>query len=284
MAKKQDGDWIKVHRKMLSHWVFSDAAVFYLWMNLLMRANWKAGKFWPGGSAKPVPVKRGQILTGRNSLHAMLYPERDQDGNVIKRECAPPHPTTLWRWLKAMESDGMIKLDVRSKHTIITICNYESYQSSKGDMCADGAQVVRKSCADGAQVVRTIEEGKNNKSNTGQSAKWTAADTEATREDACHIASILSPESDSDIIACFRLAKFIADGAPPAWLDNALSEVKRDGVVRRYGYLHAVLANSAAAYGVEDFSERFLSIYVAPEAWGELKSYQAKAEATNGAA
>lgn len=152
--------YVKMHRELMEHWVFDDDAVFYLWTNLLMRANWKDGKFWPGGDSSPLIVKRGQLVTGRTSLHALLYPTRNSQGQVIKREHNPPHPSTIWRWIKAMEKDGMIALDVRSKYTIITLCNYETYQGSDADDCTTSAQVVRRSCAGDAQVVRTIEEGK----------------------------------------------------------------------------------------------------------------------------
>jgi hypothetical protein len=166
--------YVKLYRSLVSHWVFTDAAMFYLWTNLLMRANWKPGKFWPGGGSGPIDVERGQLVTGRNSLHTLLYPSHDKHGRAIKRESPPPHATTLWRWLGAMQKDGMIALDVRSKYTIVTICNYDTYQRNDSDdaqgdaqdvrkWCADDAPMVRKSCADGAQVVRTIEEEQEHK-------------------------------------------------------------------------------------------------------------------------
>lgn len=170
------GDWIQLHRSVITHWVFADDAMFYLWSNLLLRANWKEGKFWPGGASAPVIIGRGQLITGRNALHAMLYPERDAIGSKIRRETNPPHPTTVWRWLEAMEKDGMIALDVRKAFTIVTICNYETYQGSKSTSAhamrngrATGAQVTRNTCATGAPPVRTIEEetNKGNKGNKG---------------------------------------------------------------------------------------------------------------------
>lgn len=59
-----------------------------------------------------------------------------------------------------MQNDGMIALDVRSKFTIVTVCNYDTYQNYEPDDAQGGAPMVRKSCADGAPMVRTIEEDK----------------------------------------------------------------------------------------------------------------------------
>lgn len=157
--------------------MFADDRMFYLWINLLMRANWKDGKFWPRGASVPFEVGRGQLVTGRNALRAMLYPERDLGGHLIERECLPPHSTTLWRWLVALKNDGMVALDVRSKYTIVTICNYDTYQNCEGDDAQDDAQVTRKWCASDAQVVRTIEEiqeGKKVKKERARTAAFVA--------------------------------------------------------------------------------------------------------------
>jgi hypothetical protein len=160
--------WIKIHRGILNHWVFADSSVFYLWTNLLMRANWKEGKFWPGGESAPVTIQRGQFVTGRRSLHSTLYPKLGSDGRIIKRETKPPHATTLWRWMSAMQKDGMIAMDVRRGYTIVTICNYETYQSDDEGSAPPCAPAVRRTCATGAPLVRTIEEREEGKKiNTG---------------------------------------------------------------------------------------------------------------------
>lgn len=162
--------YVKLHRSIEGHWVFADDSMFYLFTNLILRANWKQGKVWMGGNAAPIAVERGQLLTGRNSLHRLLYPTHDKHGNKIKRERPPPHPVTLWRWLEALAKDGMVSLDVRSKYTIVTICNYDTYQGPDDGSAqetrkrrASGAQDVRRSCADDAPLMRTIEEGKEGK-------------------------------------------------------------------------------------------------------------------------
>lgn len=158
--------YVKLHRSIESHWVFADDAMFYLFTNLILRANWKPGKVWTGGDSAPITIERGQLLTGRNALHRMLYPTHDKHGKRIRRESAPPHPVTLWRWLESLEKDGMIRLDVRSQFTIITVCNYETYQGADEVSApavrqgrASGAPAVRRPCAADAPAVRTIEEG-----------------------------------------------------------------------------------------------------------------------------
>jgi hypothetical protein len=165
--------YVKLHRSVIEHWVFAHDGVFYLWTNLLMRANWKDGKFWPGGSTQPMTIARGQFVTGRSSLHSLLYPTHDSLGRVIRREQKPPHATTVWRWLQALEKDGMVALHVRSSFTIVTISNYDTYQGRDGDECATDAPQMRQPCAARAPLVRTIEEGKESKE--GKKVKNAAA-------------------------------------------------------------------------------------------------------------
>jgi tRNA splicing endonuclease len=60
-----------------------------------------------------INVKRGQFLTGRKSLAAAL---KQTEGAVYKR-------------LKWLQKNNVIELKSNNKNTIVTICNYEEYQS-----------------------------------------------------------------------------------------------------------------------------------------------------------
>ena len=109
--------WIKLHRKFSDWEWFQDSYMVHLFIYLLLNANHKEGK-WKG-----VNVERGALITGRKKLsNATGIPEQ-----IIRTR------------LKKLEQTNEIKIDTKSTReltkkstsnfTIITICNYESYQS-----------------------------------------------------------------------------------------------------------------------------------------------------------
>jgi hypothetical protein len=122
------GDWIKLHRKMLTSAVMQHDGLCHLWVYCLVRANWQDRNILLPGSTRQINIKRGQFITGRRSLHSELYPERDSDGRKIKRETPPPSESTLWRRLKNLELGGQISLKSEQHYTIVTVCNYSRYQ------------------------------------------------------------------------------------------------------------------------------------------------------------
>lgn len=109
--------WIKLHRKFSDWEWFQDSYMVHLFIYLLLNANHKEGK-WKG-----VNIERGTLITGRKKLsNATGIPEQ-----IIRTR------------LKKLEQTNEIKIDTKSTReltkkstsnfTIITICNYESYQS-----------------------------------------------------------------------------------------------------------------------------------------------------------
>jgi hypothetical protein len=80
----------------------------HLFIHLLLNANHEVGN-WRG-----VEVKRGQILTGLNSLNK-------KTGISIR---------TLRTCLDRLEKTKEIDRKTTNRYSIITICNYESYQCS----------------------------------------------------------------------------------------------------------------------------------------------------------
>ena len=101
--------WIKLHRKFVEWEWFNVDEMVKLFIYLLLTANHEATK-WRG-----IEIKRGQLLTGRKSLH---------DKTKISEQ-------TLRTCLSRLEKTGEINLKSTNKYTIITICNYESYQSNQ---------------------------------------------------------------------------------------------------------------------------------------------------------
>lgn len=85
----------------------SNPTICYFFFRLLFKANYKDGR-WQG-----VEVKRGQLLTGRKSL--------SEEFNLTERQ--------VRTCLEKLTSTGYIDQQTTNKYTIITICNYDSWQS-----------------------------------------------------------------------------------------------------------------------------------------------------------
>lgn len=176
------GDWIKLHRKALSSAVFKHAGLWQLWSYCLLRANWQERTVQIPGTAQRIALKRGQFLTGREALHANLYPERDEFGRKIRRDSAPPAPFTVWRWLQNLEKAGRLRIESVQQYSIVTVCKYDSYQYGTDDSvqpsvqeaCNERAQSVQEACATCATSVRDVcTEEEDNNSNKLKEAEET---------------------------------------------------------------------------------------------------------------
>ena len=107
--------WIKIHRGIIKHWVWSDPDKLRAWIDILLTVNHSSEKVLIGESL--FICKRGQSLLSLESW--------------AKR----------WRWNKSavrrffalLESDGMIERKSVKKTTQITVCNYDSYQEARND-------------------------------------------------------------------------------------------------------------------------------------------------------
>lgn len=113
--------WIKLHRKFSDWEWFQDSYMVHLFIYLLLNANHKEGK-WKG-----VDIERGSLITGRKKL-SLATGISEQ---IIRTR------------LKKLEQTNEIKIASKSTKestkestnkstnscTIITICNYDNYQS-----------------------------------------------------------------------------------------------------------------------------------------------------------
>ena len=102
--------WIKIHRDIATHWIFQDAEKFKWWIDLLLMSSFEDNKTLVGD--RLVEVKRGQQIISLSFLASRW--------DTSKR--------TVLKFLTLLESDGMCNRCTHQKVTILTICNYESYQ------------------------------------------------------------------------------------------------------------------------------------------------------------
>lgn len=107
-----DKGWIKLHRSLMDWEWWSEPLLVKAFLYLLFRAAVKDG-IW-----RNIPYKRGEIVTSLRTLA--------KDLDVTYRQAR----TTLLK----LKLTNNIVTKVYQKKTIITICNYDSYQSGVGSV------------------------------------------------------------------------------------------------------------------------------------------------------
>ncbi len=107
--------WIKLHRQIRDHWIWNDPIKFQWWIDMIIIANHADVKVNIGFEL--YECKRGQSILSLKS-----WGER---WNVSK--------DTARNFFVLLEKDTMISRETLAKTTRITICNYDTYQSSLHD-------------------------------------------------------------------------------------------------------------------------------------------------------
>lgn len=102
--------WIKIYREIAQHWIYQDAEKFKWWIDLLFMAAHEDYKTLINGNL--ISLKRGQLSVSLSFLASRWGRSKEK----------------VLNFLKLLESDNMITRNSDRKSTIITICNYESYQ------------------------------------------------------------------------------------------------------------------------------------------------------------
>lgn len=156
-----NGDWIKLYRKTLDSCVASDDWLCRLWVQLLLRANWKPS--WFAGTQ----IEVGQLAFSQGNLAAELK----------------VHRSTLTRGLKKLSDLGQITVsNANNRFSVVTICNWETYQNGKqavettaATTAATTGEQLANNCATTAAThpkkerILRREEGKNISSVPNQS-------------------------------------------------------------------------------------------------------------------
>lgn len=118
--------YIKLYRQIQDCWIWFADEKFskaQAWVDLLMLANHSDKKFYFNGEV--VNIKRGQNLTSIRALSERWGWSKD----------------SVSRFLKLLENDGMIERISDTHRTLITVMNYEVFQSSETD---DETQIGQK--------------------------------------------------------------------------------------------------------------------------------------------
>lgn len=143
--------WIKLYRKFSEWEWFNISEMVHLFIYLLLNANYEPGK-WRG-----IEIKRGQILTGLNSLN-------EKTGISIR---------TLRTCLDRLENTKEIDRQTTNKYSIITIINYESYQGgiNGSDKQNDKQLTSNRQATDKQPTTNNNKENNKNEKNKIVSAK-----------------------------------------------------------------------------------------------------------------
>ena len=105
------------HRQLLDSSVFANEKKLKIWVWLLLKASYQKRivSLKLGKGQTEITLNRGDLIFGRFTAEEHLC----IDGS------------TIYKIIHWMESEGMIKIKSNSHYTIITICNYDSYQDIK---------------------------------------------------------------------------------------------------------------------------------------------------------
>lgn len=160
MTNKQG--WIQLHRTLQDNpiWSCEPFTKGQAWVDLLMLANHKDGYILIDGQR--IDIKRGQL--GWSAL------------NLSKRWKWSRGKTT--RYLKMLNNDFQIELKPNNRNTIITICNYNKYQSR------DTTDSTTRDTTDGQHVVQQTDTNNNvNNKNNENKYKWQGKIIKLTAKD-----------------------------------------------------------------------------------------------------
>lgn len=154
--------WIKIYRDLQDHWLAQDMEKLGRWTSLLLMAAHEDKKTLVGNQL--IELKRGQLIAS-NSFLAERW-------NTSER--------TVLRFLDLLESDSMLHRCTHRKVTIITICNYDSYQEKrKGKVtntCTDGAPMAHQSVSENKNVEENKEIYNTNSARTHEErVSWDAS-------------------------------------------------------------------------------------------------------------
>lgn len=107
--------WICLHRSITDHWIWEDPEKLKWWLDILICANSQEAKVNIGLDI--IECKRGDVIRSLSG-----WAERWR----VSKGCARNFIDLLFK-------DGMIERENLTKTTRITICNYDTYQSSAHD-------------------------------------------------------------------------------------------------------------------------------------------------------
>lgn len=132
-----NGNYIKIYRSLLDWEWYTDINTCRLFIHMLLKANWKDGKF------KGEEIKRGSFVSSIRTLSA--------ETGLTEREVRTA--------IMHLKSTQEVTCKSHSKYSVFTVVNYDLFQIS--DTQNDNQATVKRQSND--IQTTTIEEGKKEK-------------------------------------------------------------------------------------------------------------------------
>jgi hypothetical protein len=123
--------YIKLHREITDHWIWSDPIKFKWWVDLLLLVNHSTCKVNIGNQL--YDCNRGQVVMSLQNFSERWHVSRD----------------SVRAFLNLLKKDGMIEVESLTVSTQITVCNYDNWQS---DTHTNQTQTKRKPSASRPQA------------------------------------------------------------------------------------------------------------------------------------
>ena len=135
--------YIKLYRKIIESPIFQNERLLKAFIWCLAKATHKEREEIVG--IKCVRLQKGQFVFGRKKAAEELgFPE-----------------STTWRYMKALESFGILDIESNSKFSIVTVVNWEKYQCLDVEYGHQNEQEVNKKRTRSEQQVDTNKNDKN---------------------------------------------------------------------------------------------------------------------------
>ncbi len=108
--------WVKLYRKIADGQIFQNEKLLKVFIWCLIKASHQEHVFLHG--RRKISLKPGQFITGRKKAGEEL----------------DMPPSTAWFYLKFLEADNTIDIKSNNKYSLITVINWELYQSSEENL------------------------------------------------------------------------------------------------------------------------------------------------------
>ncbi len=142
------GGWITLHRSIKDHWLYTNSDYFSAWIKMLLSVNFKDGK--------PQLIKGVLVDCNRGQSTYSLDTWADVFGDGWTKQ-------RVRTFFKLLEKDEIINTENIRVSTRLTVCKYDSYQSTQhADDTQDNTHLTREQHAPNTHLTPR-EQGNNSK-------------------------------------------------------------------------------------------------------------------------